>query len=166
MATNFKNINYGKMLYEGLRNYFSVNAQGNISYLFKFLAACIQPLQVPFDEFVIFRTREAIIANCKWQMGQLTNTLNYLFDPVFNSIYITQSVLTIISDPMFQYAPVNFDSDFGTSPEIFERRFSDKSAQTNVIINLPVALEPRQSEITAVINQINVSGVLYTINFF
>src|ERR1044072_3249275 len=121
---NFKKIHYGRVLYETLRAYYSVNSSGNISQLYKYLLAIIQVMQAPFDGYDIYRTKEAIIANCKWQIGQLTNVLNYLYDNKLKRIFITQSVLTVINDPIFQYAPSNYDTVFSEAPTIFERTFA------------------------------------------
>ena len=105
----FRVVNYGKMLYESLRAYFSINSSGNLSQLYLFLLACLYPLQPAFDDYDTFRIKKQIIANCKWQIGQLTNVLNYFFDPVSKRITITQSVLASVDDPVFMETPINFE---------------------------------------------------------
>lgn len=165
MANNFKNINYGRLLYETLRSYFSINPVTNkITGLYKYLAAIIQPMQPAFDTYVAFRNRQAIIANCKWQIGQLTNVLNYLFDNNLKRIYITQSSSTIISDPTFHYPPKHFDDTFTWSSTIYERRFGDKLAGTLVTINIPAAVD--EADLEAVVEQIRIEGIPYKINIF
>lgn len=150
------------MLYEAMRNYFAINTSGNVSILYKYLSCFVQPMQGPFDAYAAFRATQALIASCKWQIGQLTNVLNYLFDNVLNRIFITQNTVAVISDPIFNYAPIHFDSDFGTAPpQQFERIFTDKSNQELVKINVPAAVD--LNEITAVIEQIRVSGIPYQI---
>ena len=161
MGTNFRNIDYGKMLYESLRNYFAVNAAGNMSILYTYLAAFVAVFEAPFADYVTFRIKETLIANCKWQIGQLTNVLNMLYDAKLNRIYVTQSVITFLSDPMFQYAAINFDSDFGTSPEQFEREFTDRLNETVVTINVPTAVY--SSDLVATVEQIRVDGIPYLI---
>jgi hypothetical protein len=161
MANNFKNINYARQLYESLRNYYSVNTAGQITILYKFLAAMLQPLQAPFDSFVLFRNKEALIASCKWQIGQLTNVLNFLYDSVLSRIFITQNSITVIADPMFQYAPINFDSDFGTAPLEFERKFTDRASETVVTINVPAGVD--LADLTATVEQIRLKGIPYQI---
>lgn len=162
---NFKKIEYGRLLYETLRAYYSVNSSGDISILFKYLLACIQPLQAPFDGYDTYRTKEAIIANCKWQIGQLTNVLNYLYDNIQNRIFITQSTISRITDPTFAYAPYNFDETFSDSPPaIFERTFSDRFTITKVTINVPVGTNI--SDLTATIEQIKLIGIDYQIVTF
>jgi hypothetical protein len=160
----FRNIDYSKMLLETLRNFFSVNVAGNISILYKYALALIYPLQQPFNDYVTFRNKEFIIASCKWQIGQLTNVLNYLYDNTLNRIYITQSTITIVNDPMFQYAPYNFDSDFAAAPSIFERGFTDKVSSSLVTINAPTAVD--HNDFVATVNQIRTLGIRYTINYF
>lgn len=160
----FRNIDYGKMLYESLRNYYSVNATGDISILYKYLACFLAVLQAPFDAYAIFRTKETIIASCKWQIGQLTNVLNYLFDATLSRIYITQSTLSVVADPMFEYAPVNFDTVFTEAPVIFEREFGDKISGTLVTINIPAAVD--EVDLRAVVEQIRMQGIPYLINVF
>jgi hypothetical protein len=161
---NFKKIHYGRVLYETLRAYYSVNSSGNISQLYKYLLAIIQVMQAPFDGYDIYRTKESIIANCKWQVGQLTNVLNYLYDPTLNRIFITQSILLPVADPTFSYPPDNFDTVFDEDPEIFERTFTDRAASTLVIINVPTGLSV--SDITATVEQIKLTGIPYQIVTF
>lgn len=161
---NFRNIKYGCQLYESLRSYYSVNASGNMSILFKYLACILAPLQDPFVSYVQFRNKEYIIASCKWQIGQLTNVLNYLYDATLNRIFITQSVINIIADPMFQYAPTNFDTVFAEAPIIFERRFNDRLASSLVTINIPASVNA--ADLTAAVEQIRVQGIPYLINVF
>lgn len=161
---NFKHISYGKLLYETLRSYYSVNVSGNISIMYKFLLAIIQVLQAPFDGYEIYRTKEAIIANCKWQIGQLTNVLNFLYDPTLSRIFITQSIVLPVADPTFAYNPDNFDTVFAEDPEIFERTFSDKVASTLVTINVPIGVNI--SDLTATVEQIKLTGIPYTIQTF
>lgn len=152
------------MLYEALRNYFSVNAAGDMSILYKYLAAFVGPLQAPFDAYDTYRIKEALIASCKWQIGQLTNVLNYIYDSALKRIFITQSVLTVIADPMFEYAPVNFDVEFTETPTIFEREFGDRVAASLVTINIPSAVN--ESDLIATVEQIRMQGIPYTINVF
>lgn len=161
---NFRHIDYGKLLYETLRAYYSVNSSGNISIMYKYLLAILQVLQAPFDGYEIYRTKEAIIANCKWQIGQLTNVLNYLYDPTLSRIFITQSVILPVADPTFAYLPDNFDTVFAEDPEIFERTFTDKAASTLVTINVPIGVNI--SDLTATVEQIKLTGIPYQIVTF
>ena len=163
-GTNFRNINYGNVLYETLRGYFSLNAKGDLSILYAFCAALVAVFQPPFNNYAFFRQQQALIANCKWQIGQLTNVLNMIFDPVNKSIYITQSVILSIADPTFAYPPVNQDDTFAYPPTAQERKFTDKAAQTLVTFNIPNTVSV--TAITAVINQIALLGIPYAINVF
>lgn len=159
----FRNINYGRTLYESLRNYFSVDGiTGVITSLYRYVAALIQPLQPRFDQYVVFRKKEEIIARCKWQIGQLTNVLNYFYDNLLNRIFIGQAVLTVIADPMFEYPPVNFDSDFDSAPVVQEREFGDRASSTLTTINVPAGID--MDDLIATIEQIRMDGFFYTIN--
>ena len=168
MGLNLKNINYPAQLFESLRNYFSINATGQPSILYKYLACFIQPLQAPFTAFVTFRNKEVLIANCKWQIGQLTNVLNMIYDATLARIYITQSVVSVISDPMFQYTPTNFDSDFANEPpKIFEVEFDSRVNETLVTINVPTVVATASlSDMVATIEQIRILGIPYQILTF
>lgn len=161
---SFRKIDYSKLLYETLRSYFSFNAANQPSQLYIFLACIIAPLQGPFNNYDVFRIREALIAQCKWQIGQLTNVLNMLFDATLQRIFITQNKQTIISDPTFAYPPIHFDSDFNTPPMVYERGFFDRAAETIVIINVPVSID--LPDITSVIEQIRMQGIPYQIVTF
>lgn len=157
----FKNINYGKMLYEALRGYFSVNAAGEMSILYRFCAACIAPLQGPFDAYAAQRQINEIIANCKFQIGQLTNVLNYLYDSVQNRIFITQSAIQTLSAPEFNYVTTMQTQEFDTPATRQAREFNDSVATTAVIFNVPVGISI--PAITATIEQIKIDGPPYTI---
>jgi hypothetical protein len=162
---NFRQIHYGRLLYETLRAYYAVNSAGNISGLYKFLIAIVQVLQEPFDIYDTYRIKEAIIANCKWQIGQLTNVLNFLYDPTLSRIFITQSVVAAISDPIFAYPPIHFDQTFADAPPaIFERTFADRAATTLVTINVPTGTNI--SDLTATVEQIKLIGIKYQIVTF
>lgn len=160
----FRKINYRLMLYEALRNYFSVNSSNEISMLYKYCSAFLQPLQAPFDAYDLQRKKNDLIASCKWQIGQLTNVLNFLYDTLLARIFITQSVVTVISDPTFDYPAIHFDGTFEEAPLIFEREFFDRVSISAVIINVPTGVT--LSDITATIEQIRLQGIPYTIVFF
>lgn len=160
MGTRFRNINYPKMLYETMRSFFSVNRSGLLSNLFKYVSCIIQPLIAPWDVFEVARIQNGLIANTKWQMGQLTNVLNYLFDPVNNSIYISQITISVPSVTGFQYPAIQQVGDFGELA-VQVRGFSDRSYQTPVIIYVPNYVN--LAEITAIINQIIIQGIVYQI---
>ena len=158
----FRVVNYGKMLYESLRAYFSINSSGNLSQLYLFLLACLYPLQPAFDDYDTFRIKKQIIANCKWQIGQLTNVLNYFFDPVSKRITITQSVLASVDDPVFMETPINFDPEYPETTTIFEPIFRGLYNRTNVTFNVPSTVD--QSELISIIEQIKINGINYSIH--
>lgn len=100
----FKNINYLNMLFSTVRSYFAFNSSGEPSILYKFFTIFTNVLQTvwgtitdtintTYNQNTIYnslpslllptfsgwRNYKNIIANCKWQIGQLTNVLNSLF---------------------------------------------------------------------------------------
>lgn len=164
MGQTFKNIDYPKSLYESVRNYFAVNTSNEITILYKYLACFLEPLIGPFDEYVLFRTRQALIAQCKWQIGQLTNLLNYLYDSTLNRIFITQSQILALSAPKFAYTTLVQLQGFGVAAQGQVRKFGDQSAISDVVIHVPVSVN--LSSITAVIEQIRVQGIPYQIVTF
>lgn len=165
--SRFRTIDYGKMLYETLRAYFSVNAQGEMSLLYKFCAAIVAPIQKPFDNYNTYRINAALIASCKWQIGQLTNVLNYLYDNTLSRIFIGQSVVSTVSDPTFVYPPVNYDDVFANAYLINEREFGDSLNISTVSINIPVTVAASSlSQITATLQLIRLEGIQYVINTF
>jgi hypothetical protein len=162
--SKFRSIDYGKMLYETLRNYYSVNAQGKISLLYQYLACLIQPLIAPWDNYENNRLLNGLIADTKWQIGQLTIVLNYLFDPNLKRIYITQASYTNVDDPEFAYPPVNFDDVFADTPLIFEREFDDALGFVMLTFHIPSTVN--EAAVTAVIEQIRLQGIQYRIVIF
>jgi len=160
----FKSINYRKLLFESLRNFFSVTASGSISTFFKFLTAFVQPLEAPFTTFTSFRNKELLISQCKWQVGQLANVLNILYDSALLRIYCTQSDYQILSAPQFEYPTNTFFSDFGSASTIFANEFSDKVNVTIFTINVPTTVY--SSDLLATVNQIAFDGSNFTINQF
>lgn len=151
------------MLYETLRAYFSVNSDGYVNNLYKYCACLVQPLIAPWDVFETQRIENGLIANTKWQMGQLTNVLNYLYDDVNNSIFITQITIEVPSVTGFEYPAIQQVGDFGELA-VQVRGFNDRSAQTPVIINVPDYVNTAQ--IIATINQIIIQGIVYELNIF
>lgn len=152
------------MLYEALRNYFSVNSDGNMSILYRYLACFVQPFIGPFGDYVTFRNRMWLVAQCKWTIGQLTNVLNYLYDPDQKRIYITQSVTTNIAAPKFPYETHLQGRKFGEITPAQGRKFLDSQSTTLVTINIPASVN--LAAITATIEQIRLAGRLYNINIF
>ncbi len=151
------------MLYETLRAYFSVDIYGKLNNLYKYCACLIQPLQAPWEAYEIQRVQDGLIANTKWQMSQVTNVLNYLFDPVNNSIYIDQITIFVPSATGFAYPAIQQAGGFGELA-IQVRGFYDRSAQSPVIIHVPDYVNI--GEITAIINQIIIQGIVVEINIF
>jgi hypothetical protein len=122
----FKNINYPYQLIDTLRSYFAINSEGNLSILYKICLCVIYPFQGAFDGYDLFRRNMLLIANCKWQIGQVENLLNYLFDPVFGRIKILQNT------GVTQLFVRNFDLSPGISP-VYARSSYNNVAGTGTI---------------------------------
>lgn len=154
------------MLYETLSGFFSVNAAGQLTWIYKFCVACLVVLQGPFTDFDNFRKKEFIIAGCKWQIGQLTNVLNFLYDPTQNRITITQSISTPQFFWKFAYPPTMFLSDFGSAPMDFLEDFESGVAKSAVSINVPSSFNAAiVDDLIATVAQIALTGIPYVINF-
>jgi len=171
----FKDINYGLMLFDALRNYFSVNSSGNLSILYRYLLSCLYPLQDQFDNFGLWRVEKKLIAGCAYQIGQFTNLLNYLYDSALNRIYIDQASNYILYAPTFDdglleadmtFAPtfdggiVNADMTYATTFDDFFFFF------TIVTIWIPATYYADAqilSQITATVEQIKIDGLDYQI---
>lgn len=149
------------MLYETLTGFFSINAQNNVSWMYKFCAACLAGMQPYMNTFFTFRTKEILIANCKWQIGQLKNVLNYLYDPNQKRITITQSAITPEFFWMFAYPPSMFVSDFGSVPMVFLETFGSPVAQSDVTITVPNSVD--LADLEATVAQIAIEGINYQI---
>lgn len=150
------------MLYETLGGAFSITKDAQVSDLYKFSAACISVFQGPFNDFAAFREKQYLIANCKCQIGQLTNVLNYLYDSIQNRIYITQSTANPEFFWKFAYPPAMFLGRFADAPKRFLRRFGDKSSASLVTVVVPAGL-PNLSDLTATVAQIFLTGIPYQI---
>jgi hypothetical protein len=155
----FRNIDYGKMLFESLRAYFAVNSSGQLSILYKFCISCLFILQSPFNDYDTFRVKKFIIANCKYQIGQLTNVLNYFFDSVSKRIWIENSDITMVNSVVFGETPPDGDYDYlyGPDPMIDEIVFGGLLSRSNILIHVPSSVD--RDELIAVIEQIKITGL-------
>lgn len=160
--SNFRSIDFTEMLYQTLTGFFSINKALLPTWGYKFCAACLTVFQGPFASFDAFRQKEYLVANCKWQIGQLTNMLNKLYDSTLNRIYITQSIANPEFFWQFAYPPSMFLSDFGTAPMQFLEQFGNV-ATTIVTIHVPNTVP--LSDLTAVVAQISITGIPYQIVF-
>lgn len=161
--SNFRNINFTALLYETLTGSLSINAAFTPTWFYKFCAACLAIFIQPFAAFNIFRQKEWLIANCKWQVGQLTNVLNYLYDPIQKRINISQSIALPEFLMQFPYPPEEFLSDFDSAPLNFWTTFGNGPATTTVSINVPNDPAIDLTDLTATVAQINIEGPKYTI---
>lgn len=152
------------MLYEAVRNYFAVNSTGQLSILYKYLACFVQPLIIPYQTYDQERKINWLVAQCKWQVGQLTNVLNYIYDPMMKRIYITQATIQNVYATKFPYPAILQGRKFGETTPAQVRKFFDALSTTAVIINIPSSVD--LSAITATIELVRLQGIQYTINVF
>lgn len=160
----FRKLDYGRMLYESLRNYFSINSSGMISILFKYCACFLQVLQAPFIAYDAQRAINALVAQCAWQIGQLTNVLNFLYDNALSRIFLTQSVTKNLSAPKFPYTTTVQVRGFGVPAQAQARGFLDSISTSLVTINVPVSVP--LPPLIATVEQIRLQGIHYEIVTF
>lgn len=163
-VTNFRNINFTALLYETLTGFLSINKAQNPTWFYKFCAACLILFQQPFVDFVLFRNKEWLIAQCKWQIGQLTNVLNYLYDPIQKRIYIAQAIATPEFLMQFPYPPEQYLNDFSNDPALeFWNQFGTGPLTSLVTIHVPNDPAVDLVDLTATVAQINIEGPKYQI---
>lgn len=164
--SQFRKIDYGRMLYETLGNYFSVNSNNVMSFLYKYCLCLIYKLQLSFNSFDIWRKREYLIAICDWQIGQVANLLNYLY-PSSGQIYITQAITANTFETTFNYDPVIFDPVFSADPINYDVTFNDTSTvRALVTFHLPQEIyndNAKKAQLTSDINRIIFDGINYNI---
>lgn len=160
----FRSISIGKMLYETLRAYYSVNSAGQLSWLYKYCAAILQPLVTPLAEYDIQRVYDGLIANSKFQIGQLTNVLNYLYDQPLNRIFITQGFYSATVDRNFNVPAILFARNFNETAISFARNFGEMGKFVSATIHVPAS--DNVSALTATVAQMALEGLSYTIVTF
>lgn len=163
-TTRFRHLDIGKLLYETLRAYYSVNSAGQLSWLYKYCAAILQPLVAPLAQYETERIQNGLIANSKFQIGQVTNVLNYLYDNTLNRIFITQGGFNNTVDRNFNEPAILWARNFGETPIAFARGFMDAVKYTHVIIHVPSSANV--SQLTATVAQMALLGLEYTIITF
>jgi hypothetical protein len=161
----FRGITIYKILYESVRSYFAVNAKGALSVLYKFCLCCVYPLQTPFNNFDIWRQREILIANCKWQYGQLAYVLNKLYNTTLITIGLSSGssifAPNIEDGGSILFAP-NIEDGGST---LFAPNIGESVVTGAVIINVPTTIvNSSNAQLTADLNQIVLPGISYIIN--
>lgn len=163
-TNRFRTIDIGKSLYETLRAYYSVNSAGKVNWLYKYCACLIQPIIAPLQAYEAERIINGLIANSKFQIGQLTNVLNYLYDNTLNRIFITQGFFDQTVARNFNEPPILFARNFGELPIAFAKNFGEKGTLVNAIIHVPISANV--SQLTATVAQMALQGLSYTIITF
>lgn len=163
-SQRLRHVDFPSVLYECLRAYYSVNSQGKVNSLYKLEAACIQPLQAPWANYEVQRANNGLIAASKFQIGNLTNVLNYLYDNLLNRIFIAQGIYDQTVARTFSEPAIAFGSEFGETAIIFAREFGDAVKFVNAVIHVPVS--DNLSQITATVAQMAIDGISYTIVTF
>jgi len=157
------------MLYETLGAYHSTNVHGELSYTYKFCICCLYVLQAPFVNFDVFRIRKKLIANCMWQISQLQNVLNYLYDTTLNRIIISQSIEVYVYAPEIDASESSvfaIEIDAGESI-VLASNIDDTTINSSLVtIHVPNSLYIDTAQISLLISeveQIRLLGVLYRI---
>jgi hypothetical protein len=167
--SQFKNIYYPDLLHDSLRDYFSVNKAGSLSYLYKILLCILWPLQATWDSYDTYRRKTWLISQCKWQMGQLTNVLNYLYDSTNNSIYITQSVLDSVFVPVIAESSSVYATVIAETTTVFVHPITDATRGLPVIIHIPASLyadSTKAADLISTLEKIRPFCLSYTIQTF
>ena len=156
----FKKIDFPFLMYEGLRNQFTINKSGFLSQLYKFCLACTYPIKSTWDFFDSFRNNIQLIANCNWQYGQLTNVLNMIYDSSLKRIYITEqhSINSFLS--IFNYESLSVLPTFNFNTSTFLHEFNENYNVIGIVtISIPTSLSNSINEIAATVAQIKISGI-------
>jgi len=176
------------MLWETLRAYDSINAKGDLSYLYKFCMCCLYVLQAPFTAYDAFRVKKRYIAYCYWQIANVANTLNKLYDPgplgkpYDNRIYLSQSSSVyllapnidegdsrIFARPLDYNSPIVYASGVlhDTDQQAYAPNIDDFAiAGGIVLIHVPSTIyydTALMSEMTADVEQIRIRPIQYQI---
>ena len=162
----FKTIDVSKSLKETMGAYHTINAKGQLSYLYKFSLCCLYILQAPFNSFHLWRIRTQLIAQCMWQIGQLTNVLNYLYDNTLKRIYIQQPTpLNIFIYAIDETHPSLWTYAIDeTHDNIAISAIDEQLNSVYTIIYVPETVYADDlSQLTADIEQIKLEGINYQI---
>ena len=163
----FRKIDFSQLLKESLRNFFTVNKAGKLSIMYRFCLAVIYPLQLAWNDFEAYRQKTWLISQCKWQLGQLSNVLNMLYDPINKSIYLTQAEAGAIFAPTIDYNSSIFAPVISDSSAIFAPTIDNISNIKETVINIPNTITGDQrSDLIATIEKIRLLGLKYSINTF
>ena len=156
----FKTIRYPWMLVDTLRAYHTVNAAGQLSFMYKFCLCCIYPLQAVFNAFHIWRIHTWLVAGCKWQIGQLQNVLNMIYDSTLNRIVIVQATNDYVLAPNID------DSAYPKANYIQAPNIDDATDGIGLTILVPYNIYDApvtMSALTSDIESIRLKGIGYTI---
>jgi len=157
------------MLYETLRNYFSINSNGQLTVLYRMLLACLWPLQISWNGYDSYRKLKLLISNCKWQIGQLTNVLNMLYDSELRGISISQSILAPVMVPSITYESTVYAPSILSSTESsvltssIDNTFGVISLVTFNVPNDIYTNLALQTSLIGVIEQVKIQGITYKI---
>lgn len=163
----FKTIDYGRMNYEALRNFHSVNRSGFLSIEYRYTLSMVYPLQDYFNGFDTWRRAKKIIAQCKWTIGQVTNVLNYFFDNNLKRIYLTQQRLDNLFAPVIAYESITFAPVIAEESTAYAPSINDTAtvlAEVTIHVPSDVYSNPLlMSQLISVVDQIKITGFVYII---
>jgi hypothetical protein len=167
--SQYKNIYYPSLLHESLRDYFSVNKSGKLSLLYRFLLCVLLPLQAAWDIFETYRQKIWLISVCKWQLGQMQNLLNYLYDPDFKRIFLTQSTVVNIYVPVFAENTDIYVAVFAETTYIYLSTANDLPMVHPMTINIPAVISSdalKYGDLIATVEKIRLVGLTYVVQTF
>jgi hypothetical protein len=176
--SQFKIIEYGKLLYETLRSNLSVTKVytddtgthgGLLSIIYRYCLSMVIYLQSYLDSFHIWRGNKWLISQCKFEIGQLTNMLRYMFDPT-NNLYISQTLVANVFVPSIVYyessvlVPSLITSESSVLAPSITSQYTIRSLITfHVPLDYSIIGSVKYNELVSVIEQVKFSGINYNI---
>ena len=143
----------------------------SLSNFYKFLLCCLFPLQPVLDNFNVFRKKQFNLANTPWDSNPVTNFLNYYYDNVNNSIFLSYSSLrnTEYISSVSYNEPLWVGSVASNKPAWISSSQYDFSQYYGLIVNIPSYLynnETIKNKINADINTLKPAGIEYKLLSF
>lgn len=158
-----KKIDYAKMLYSTMGRYFSINAKGLLSVLYSYCLCIIWPMQLSFNSFDTWRRTYQLLAYNNWKVGQLQNTLNYLYDSSLNRITVNQQlnispVYVRNSNGTPNYITKTFARNSNELPNTINKLFARNRNATivNALVTISVPFNNTDPNWDSVINTCNI----------
>jgi hypothetical protein len=183
VSNGFKPLTISSLLLLFSRQYYTVALKNTanigekpiyspvLSVFYTFLLCCIFPLQDILNQFNEFRLKQFNLANTPWAANSLTAFLNYYYDNVNKSIYLSYSTsnTTQYISSVNTNEPLWISSVNTNEPLWINNANTDFISFFNLIVNVPAALYANNiqlKKIEADLNTLKPDGMIYTISPF